>query len=1009
MSAPLSGRNFRAPSTAGDLQDQVADALREAHKVPADEIDELVQWYFQVAGVHQHYFETMEADDIARHVSSLYAAKTLRATSDRPFDLYIEREHADRAMFVAPSSRSPAHHEGRLELERHIERDYLSMGLTAPSRPEYTGRRFRMQAYRTLRPVDPSSETHLRFYFLQQPEFVDPDAPADCLDLQRISDRTFLAEATDNTLDLYAAAMQGAMGSLNVHVSVHDIEGETWEKRIILAFRHDATHSFFSGIVSLWGGLDLRSVHKYIEQFSNGITVHSVYLRPREAGKGQNSTESEFAENVRRVANLVPFLFILPRTGMSGLPQLGFAEHAYAFSAWKFAYMFLKRYSDDYHAVAAMLGKDPALSGTLVRLKKQLRLGMFTEEQIRQTIAAHPEVIKMLYEQFEARHQPKGSSLVARRNSRSSDIGHDANEAEVHHLISSGAASEHDVTVLESLLTFNRTVLKTNFFKKRKAALCFRLDPSFLNDAEYETKPFGVFYLIGSDFVGFHVRFADVARGGIRVVRSATAEAHTHNFATLFDECFNLAMTQQSKNKDIPEGGSKGTILLSRFSQARAELSFRKYVDALLDTILIPDPEIVDHYGREEILFLGPDEGTADFMSWAALHARARGASFWKAFTTGKPIALGGIPHDTYGMTTRSVQQYVLGIARKLGVTEADWTKLQTGGPDGDLGSNAILLSGDRTTSVVDGSGVLHDPAGIDRAELTRLARARLMISEFDAAKIGPGGYRVLVADKDVTLPDGTLVESGMLFRNGFHLNPAAAADLFTPCGGRPQAVNSSNVGELISKDGVPRFKYIVEGANLFFTGEARLELEAAGVVLYKDASANKGGVTSSSLEVLAALALSDAEFKEHMCVEGGSDAAKPAFYQRYVTEVQGIIERNARLEFECIWAEHERTGTARSLLTDRVSRTINELNLDVQSSVLWESVELRRKVMAAACPPALIELIGVDTLLERVPEAYIRAIFGAWLAATFVYEVGCEPSPLAFFSFLFKFAGLSF
>lgn len=37
------------------------------------------------------------------------------------------------------------------------------------------------------------------------------------------------------------------------------------------------------------------------------------------------------------------------------------------------------------------------------------------------------------------------------------------------------------------------------------------------------------------------------------------------------------------------------------------------------------------------------------------------------------------------------------------------------------------------------------------------------------------------------------------------------------------------------------------------------------GVVLFKDASANKGGVTSSSLEVLVGLGLSDAEYIELM------------------------------------------------------------------------------------------------------------------------------------------------
>jgi glutamate dehydrogenase len=37
------------------------------------------------------------------------------------------------------------------------------------------------------------------------------------------------------------------------------------------------------------------------------------------------------------------------------------------------------------------------------------------------------------------------------------------------------------------------------------------------------------------------------------------------------------------------------------------------------------------------------------------------------------------------------------------------------------------------------------------------------------------------------------------------------------------------------------------------------------GVVLFKDASANKGGVTSSSLEVLVGLGLSDTEYLELM------------------------------------------------------------------------------------------------------------------------------------------------
>jgi glutamate dehydrogenase len=47
-------------------------------------------------------------------------------------------------------------------------------------------------------------------------------------------------------------------------------------------------------------------------------------------------------------------------------------------------------------------------------------------------------------------------------------------------------------------------------------------------------------------------------------------------------------------------------------------------------------------------------------------------------------------------------------------LTEADVSKFQTGGPDGDLGSNEVLISKDKTIGVVDGGGVLYDPQGID-------------------------------------------------------------------------------------------------------------------------------------------------------------------------------------------------------------------------------------------------------------------------------------------------------
>lgn len=48
-----------------------------------------------------------------------------------------------------------------------------------------------------------------------------------------------------------------------------------------------------------------------------------------------------------------------------------------------------------------------------------------------------------------------------------------------------------------------------------------------------------------------------------------------------------------------------------------------------------------------EILFLGPDENTADKMDLACLYSQTRNNQYWRAFTTGKSPQLGGVPHDT--------------------------------------------------------------------------------------------------------------------------------------------------------------------------------------------------------------------------------------------------------------------------------------------------------------------------------------------------------------------------
>jgi len=89
------------------------------------------------------------------------------------------------------------------------------------------------------------------------------------------------------------------------------------------------------------------------------------------------------------------------------------------------------------------------------------------------------------------------------------------------------------------------------------------LNPNFLPSEEYPQPLYGMFLVIGAEFRGFHLRFRDIARGGIRIVKSRSQEAYAINARSLFDENYNLANTQQRKNKDIPEGGSKGSLPFS--------------------------------------------------------------------------------------------------------------------------------------------------------------------------------------------------------------------------------------------------------------------------------------------------------------------------------------------------------------------------------------------------------------------------------------------------------------
>jgi glutamate dehydrogenase len=98
-------------------------------------------------------------------------------------------------------------------------------------------------------------------------------------------------------------------------------------------------------------------------------------------------------------------------------------------------------------------------------------------------------------------------------------------------------------------------------------------------------------------------------------------------------------------------------------------------------------------------------------------------------------------------------------------------------------------------------------------------------------------------------------------YMNYFQNNIYNYADVFLPCGGRPSTIDISNWDHYLP-NGVNSSKAIVEGANSFITPEARGKLQDAGILIVKDASANKCGVITSSYEIMSGIMLDKDEDK---------------------------------------------------------------------------------------------------------------------------------------------------
>ncbi|WP_027184152.1 NAD-glutamate dehydrogenase domain-containing protein [Desulfovibrio inopinatus] len=603
----------------------------------------------------------------------------------------------------------------------------------------------------------------------------------------------------------------------------------------------------------------------------------------------------------------------------------------------------------------------------------------FTSDNIVRSLLAHPDETDLVIQYFYSRFDPKVFKITPLGTDRSREIYDKAKAAT--DCIDDDVARE----VLYQILHFFKFTLRTNYFLPSRYGLSFRLSSDYLADIPEKDRPYGFFFFHGPLSQGFHVRYRETSRGGVRIVPTRTQEQFEVESNRVFTEVTNLARAQQYKNKDIPEGGAKAVILLGPGGECG--LAFKSMVDSLLD-IILPDedspalPDLVDYLGQQELIYLGPDENIdPEHIVWAVERAKMRGYPYPQAFMSSKPKA--GINHKQYGVTSLGVVVFAEEILRHLGIDPRSmpFTVKLTGGPAGDVAGNAVRILHNEygenavIVSMSDGHGAAFDPQGLDHNELLRLVSEEKSIDSFNPALLsGKEAFVVSTAD-----PNAPNHRENVRIRNMLH--NTVKADLFIPAGGRPDTINTRNWRNFLDAEGLPTARAIVEGANIFITAEARAFLQEEGVLIVHGASANKTGVICSSYEILGGLVMTEDEFL--------------AIKDCYVTDVLDILRLRASNEAKLMLRERKAAGGNKPLteISLALAREMNRLADSLLNTLVENTPDIANdpilsRLYTTYCPTCLVEA-HKDRLFTHVPQRYIYALIAAHAASTIVYAEG--------------------
>ncbi len=490
---------------------------------------------------------------------------------------------------------------------------------------------------------------------------------------------------------------------------------------------------------------------------------------------------------------------------------------------------------------------------------------------IADTLLANPVVARALVELFEARFNP--------------DLDTDKREAAVDAVQEQLKAGLEEVStldadrVLRTVANLIESTLRTNFFQE-KSYVSFKLDTLNIDAAPFPRPKFEI-WVYSPRVEGVHLRFGDVARGGLRW------SDRREDFRT---EVLGLVKAQTVKNAVIVPSGAKGGFFAKQLPDPALDRgawmdegkeSYKIFIRGLLDvtdnlvsqengqSVVAPE-RVVRHDGEDSYLVVAADKGTASFSDTA--NALSAEYNFWlgDAFASGGSV---GYDHKAMGITARGAWVSVKWHFREFGIdTQAeDFTVVGIGDMSGDVFGNGMMASEHiRLVAAFDHRHIFLDPSPV--AETSYAERVRLFNlprsswADYDPTLISPGGGVFARSRKSVPISDEIRQVLG-LGEDVTSLSPpellrtilSAPVDLlynggigtYIKASTESHADVGDKANDAIRVDGADiQARVIGEGGNLGMTQRGRIEAARNGVILNTDAIDNSAGVDCSDHEV---------------------------------------------------------------------------------------------------------------------------------------------------------------